>query len=504
MSKWRRGSRSPERPQTPWIDVEEIKQQVSVEDVLAHFGLLAQMKRRGDTLSGLSPFRDEQNASFFARRDGGKSIWNTFPGRPVVEGKEVPGNVVGLMMALANVPFREALVRLHVLRGGNGSQATAENAAEISASPTSRDVVRATVGRDALDELSVPRLPETQEVRAASGSGDRLEQAGSPTTIEETAAGTASKLRMASCVEVQCADGPLIAPPQPLTQRSPASVSADGDPWNQVDQRAREGNPHQPGETPAQPQEPSKAPNPRPAPSVAQAPPLAPNAAMSAPDAASLAAQANVPFGRQLSGLRFDIPFLEQRGLSPERARYYGVGYYGRSGLMKSRVVVPIRNRDRQLVAYVGRSLKDDDPDGKWKFPSGFRKSLELYGADMLANDKETRRAVRRHGLIVVEGAFDRLWLVERGFKNTVALLGSSASEEQVDMLLDSDLNPTGRVRIFLDNDQAGRAARKQLCGQLIYRGFPGYVDFARVNVGDRTDPDQFSRDELRLLLGEA
>lgn len=346
-----------ETPQ-PWIDVNEIKRAVSIERVLAHYGLLDKLQRRGNRLSGLSPFRKETRPSFFVSLDGNK--WNDYPRPTSVEGKEVPGNVVGLVMAIENCSFREALVKLHDLAG--------------FVSPS-------------------PRIPVAPAAVAAATSASV---------------------------------GAVLAEPEPV---------------------------------------------------------------------------ANEPFGKELRGLRYDVPFLEQRGLSADRARYWGVGYCSR-GLMKGRIVFPIRNRAGELVAYIGRSLKDDDPEGKWRFPKGFHKSVELFGADRIARDAETQEAVVKFGLIVVEGCFDAINLVEKGFKNTVSTLGSDVSSEQVTLLVDPELNPSKRVTVFFDNDEAGRTGRKKLAGSLMFGdAFVRYVDFARLETRGRTDPDEFTPDELRRLL---
>jgi DNA primase len=209
----------------------------------------------------------------------------------------------------------------------------------------------------------------------------------------------------------------------------------------------------------------------------------------------------NEPFGKTLAGLRYDVPFLAQRELPPDRARYWGVGYCSR-GLFKGRIVVPIKNRTGEIVAYIGRSLKEDDPEGKWRFPKGFHKSLEIFGIDRLARDGETREAVAKYGLIVVEGCFDVISLAEKGFKNAVSTLGSEVSPQQRALLVDPELNPSRRVTIFFDNDEAGKAGRRKLAGDLIYEAFVRYVDLGRIEAGDRADPDQFTKEELAKLLG--
>lgn len=342
---------------TPWIDVNEIKKLVSIETVLARYGLLDKLQRRGNNLRGLSPFRAETRPSFFVSLDGNK--WNDFP-RPAVDGKEVPGNIVGLVMALENCCFRDALVKLHELSGA----------------------------------------PPTRHDSPAPTSG-------------------------------------IVAATQAKVEEALASTPTSND-----------------------------------------------------------------AFGKELKGLRYELPFLQKRGLSPERARYWGVGYCTR-GLMKGRVIVPIKNRAGEIVAYTGRSLKDDDPDGKWRLPNGFHKSLELFGADRLELDDETRQAVLKYGIIVTEGCFDTIHLVENGFKNTVSTMGSDVSPQQRVMLVDPELNPTRRVTVFFDHDEGGRIGRKKLAGDLIYEAFVRYVDFRRLGsaLQSRADPDQFAKEELSILL---
>ena len=92
-----------ETKKPPWVDVGEVKRTISIEKVLARYGVLDKMQRRGSNLSGLSPFRTETTPSFFVNLD--KGVWNDMGGRPVVEGKEVSGDVVGLVQAFESLPI---------------------------------------------------------------------------------------------------------------------------------------------------------------------------------------------------------------------------------------------------------------------------------------------------------------------------------------------------------------------------------------------------------------
>lgn len=65
---------------------------------------------------------------------------------------------------------------------------------------------------------------------------------------------------------------------------------------------------------------------------------------------------ANEVFGKTLR-LKHDHPYLATRGLAPKRAQYWGIGWVPR-GLLRGRIGVPIRNREGDIVAYMGRTLK--------------------------------------------------------------------------------------------------------------------------------------------------
>jgi DNA primase len=221
-------------------------------------------------------------------------------------------------------------------------------------------------------------------------------------------------------------------------------------------------------------------------------------------------ADENEPFGQELKGLRTaKIPYFEQKGITEETVVKFGAGYCSR-GLMKSRVVFPIRDRSGQVLAYAGRAVREDQEKagGKYRFPNGFRKHLELFNIDRIAGDAETKKAVRDFGIILVEGFSDVLKLCQHGFLNCVALMGTNFFEAQKEMLTDPALNPTRRVTLFLDNDEAGRAGQEAAAKALTHEAFARCVDYGRVNRGDAaqkpSEPEHFTKDELRLLLSLA
>lgn len=121
-------------------------------------------------------------------------------------------------------------------------------------------------------------------------------------------------------------------------------------------------------------------------------------------------------------------PYGRKRGLSDWQVETFGMGYCSR-GTMKGRWCIPIHDEHGQLVAYIGRWIEDDLPDGepRWKLPKGFDKSQVLFNLHRLIEKQAG-------DFVLVEGVFDAVRLWEDGI-NAVALLGSSISEAHVVLL---------------------------------------------------------------------
>jgi len=81
----------------------------------------------------------------------------------------------------------------------------------------------------------------------------------------------------------------------------------------------------------------------------------------------SAAAQPNRPLGFALQGIDTRHPYLTQRGISPATAQLFAVGMYHGAGLLAGRCVIPIRDENSLLVAYVGRAVNGEQP--KYRFP---------------------------------------------------------------------------------------------------------------------------------------
>ena len=164
--------------------------------------------------------------------------------------------------------------------------------------------------------------------------------------------------------------------------------------------------------------------------------------ALPAEDTSRVAPNAPLHFALQYIDGRH--PYLAERGLAAETIRTFEIGFYQGSGFLRGRIVIPIHDEYGALIAYAGRAIDGQEP--KYRFPTGFRKSLVLFNLHRVL--KTGARTV-----IVVEGYFDVLTMHQAGYPAVLALMGSTLSRPQADLLT----THFDRVLLMLDGDQAGR-----------------------------------------------
>ena len=169
----------------------------------------------------------------------------------------------------------------------------------------------------------------------------------------------------------------------------------------------------------------------------------------------------NKPLGFTLQNLDTTHTYFAERGLSEATIAEFGLGFCGK-GSMTGRVVIPIHNGNGQLVAYAGRmpGKPPDEETPKYKLPPGYRKAQELF------NSHRAFREPDDAPLVIVEGFFDCLALWQHGIRRVVALMGSSLSPQQEEMIA-AAVKPQHRIILMLDEDDAGRDAREKITPRL-------------------------------------
>lgn len=147
-------------------------------------------------------------------------------------------------------------------------------------------------------------------------------------------------------------------------------------------------------------------------------------------------------------------PMIQERGISVETAKWYGVGHYrSKQGTasMDERIIFPL-HEEGALVGYIGRTcLEISDSNPKWKMGKGVVKSM-LFGLERCTADTI---------VMLVESPWAVLWLRERGVQ-AASLLGKDLTEGQ-----EKAIAPFRLLSLALDYDAAGVEATEKLMERL-------------------------------------
>lgn len=239
-----------------------------------------------------------------------------------------------------------------------------------------------------------------------------------------------------------------------------------------------------------------------------------------------LLAQASRHYQRQISKHPRAGAYLVQRGLSPEIAAHFGLGYAPQgwrflstvlpdyddprlveSGLVitpdqsedeapethrkrydrfRDRLMFPIRSVQGDVIGFGGRVIDAGEP----KYLNSpetpvFSKGRELYGLH------EARTDIRQKGYaLVVEGYMDVVALAQAGWANAVATLGTACTAEHVVKLF----RFTDNIVFSFDGDSAGRRA----AGRALEAALPLATDARSVRflfLPTEHDPDSYVRE---------
>jgi DNA primase len=218
---------------------------------------------------------------------------------------------------------------------------------------------------------------------------------------------------------------------------------------------------------------------------------------------------------------------LAKRGVSPEMAEAFGLGYAPRGGgltaslgklgfpeevvlraglavkredrvrdMFWGRLLFPIRNGKGETVGFGGRILGDGEPKYLNTAETElFSKGKTLYALhEALGGLRKERRA------IVLEGYMDVIAAHQFGFTNAVAPLGTALTEDHAAVLK----RWVDAVTIVFDPDAAGSTAAVKGAELLLEKGFVVAV----ATVPDGLDPDELLHqrgvDAFRRVLDSA
>lgn len=194
--------------------------------------------------------------------------------------------------------------------------------------------------------------------------------------------------------------------------------------------------------------------------------------------------------------------YIRKRGLSPEIISHFELGWASRDwhalenslrqqeynlnlavkcGLLgtskagspydrfRGRLIFPIKNLASQIIAFGGRIIADEE-EAKYINSSDtpiYSKKEHLYGLP------QARKGISTRGeIILTEGYMDVLTLHQFGYSNSVGVLGTALTEEQIHRISGF----TSRICLLFDGDRAGRKAALRSAEMILSRGLDCHV----------------------------
>lgn len=186
----------------------------------------------------------------------------------------------------------------------------------------------------------------------------------------------------------------------------------------------------------------------------------------------------------QLNG--YKIEFLEKTGLTIKRDDWERDRFAGR-------VMFPIHNIAGRVIAFGGRTLKNDKTVAKYlNSPESeiYHKSRVLYGIYQAKRDIS-----RLDKCYLVEGYTDVISMHQAGIENVVASSGTALTHDQIRLIK----RFTPNITIIYDGDAAGIKASLRGIDLVLEEG----VNVKVLLLPDGHDPDSFSKSMSSTQLTE-
>ncbi|GGO90242.1 DNA primase [Stakelama pacifica] len=209
---------------------------------------------------------------------------------------------------------------------------------------------------------------------------------------------------------------------------------------------------------------------------------------------------------------------LQRRGISPETARMFGMGFapdsrsklrqalsdYGDAKLVEAglliqvegkepydrfrgRLMIPIRDVRGRVIAFGGRIIGDGEP----KYLNSPETPLFDKGRNLYNLDRAQAAARKANRVIAVEGYMDVIALAQAGFGESVAPLGTAMTEAQLERLWRMVDIPL----LCFDGDAAGQKAGMRAALRALPLLGPGR-SLGFVTLPEGLDPDDLVRQQ--------
>lgn len=168
-----------------------------------------------------------------------------------------------------------------------------------------------------------------------------------------------------------------------------------------------------------------------------------------------------------------------KRRLTNKTVDSWGLGWQPKS----KRIAIPVRDLKGRLVGITSRAFFD------WQKPrflhsKGFQRDLYLFGEHKIESGQPG---------YLVEGHFDAIYLCQQGYRNAVAVMGTSLSPYQVEKLVSN----FSQITIVPDGDKAGDEASESWRKILSPR-----IHTTLCKMPEGKDPDNLTDEEMVDIIG--
>ena len=187
-----------------------------------------------------------------------------------------------------------------------------------------------------------------------------------------------------------------------------------------------------------------------------------------------LALSGDVSLNKLLTNKKYSLDALLRLGLVNQNNGYV-------NDVFQRRVMFPIHDLEGNVVGFTGRIYEDTN---QAKYINSKESDIFKKGQILFNYHRARPEIKRKKEVILVEGNMDAIRMYASGIKNVVALMGTSLTKDQVNILK----NLRAKIILMFDNDAAGETATYQN-GTILEEA---RLEFQVVRLSGPKDPDEY------------
>ena len=187
-----------------------------------------------------------------------------------------------------------------------------------------------------------------------------------------------------------------------------------------------------------------------------------------------LALSGDVSLNKLLTNKKYSLDGLLRLGLVNQNNGYV-------NDVFQRRVMFTIHDLEGNVVGFTGRIYEDTN---QAKYINSKESDIFKKGQILFNYHRARPEIKRKKEVILVEGNMDAIRMYASGIKNVVALMGTSLTKDQVNILK----NLRAKIILMFDNDAAGETATYQN-GTILEEA---RLEFQVVRLSGPKDPDEY------------